>query len=81
MDVACRLAELDGVPPAKPSDPEATAARVTELVADFVEPAETTALEKLDEGRQELTTATAWLRAKLAPSRSDSQAAHRALGS
>jgi hypothetical protein len=63
-NLACRLAELDGVPQAEPPDPEATAARVTELVADLVEPAKTTALEKLDEGRQALTTATGWLRAK-----------------
>ena len=80
-NLACRLAELDGVPPAEPSDPDAASAHVTELVADLVEPAKSTALEKLDEGRQALTIATAWLRAKLAPSRSDSQAAHRALGS
>ena len=81
MDVACRLAELDGVPPAEPADPDATAARVTELVADFVEPAKATALEKLGEGQRAQTIAISWLRAKLAPSRSDSQAAHRALGS
>jgi hypothetical protein len=80
-DLACRLAELDGVPPAEPPDPDAASARVTELVADLVEPAKTTALEKLDEGRQALTIATAWLRAKLAPSKSDSQVAHRPLGS
>jgi hypothetical protein len=63
-DLACRLAELDGVPPAEPADPEAASARATELVADLVEPAKTTALEKLDEGRQALATATGWLRAK-----------------
>jgi hypothetical protein len=63
-DVACRLAELDGVPPAEPADPDAASAHVTELIADLVEPAKTTALEKLDEGRQALTTATGWLRAK-----------------
>ena len=81
--VACRLAEFDWVPPAEPPDPEADAAsaRVTELVADLVEPAKATALEKLDEGRQALTIATAWLRAKLAPSRSDSQEALGAVGS
>ena len=62
--VACRLAELDGVPPAEPPGLDAAAARVTELVADLVEPAKTTALEKLDEGRQALATATGWLRAK-----------------
>ena len=56
VDVACRLAELDGVPPAEPADPDAAAAHVTELVADLVEPAKTTALEKLDEGRQAFAT-------------------------
>jgi hypothetical protein len=63
-DVACRLAELDGVPPAEPSDPEAAAARVTELVADLVEPAKTTALEKLGEGEQAQRLAIGWLRPK-----------------
>jgi len=80
-DLACRLAVLDAVPPAEPADPDAVSARVTELVADLVEPAKATALEKLDEGRQALTIATAWLRAKLAPSRCDSQEAYGALGS
>jgi len=64
-DLAVRLAELDGVPPAEPADPEAASARVTDLVADLVEPAKTTALEKLGEGRRALTIATAWLRPKL----------------
>jgi hypothetical protein len=63
-DLACRLAELDGVPPAEPPGPDAASAHLTELVADLVEPAKTTALEKLDEGRQALATATGWLRAK-----------------
>jgi len=67
-DVACRLAELDGVSPAEPPDPEAVSARVTELVADLVEPAKTTALEKLGEGEQALRIGTAWLRAKMTPS-------------
>ena len=85
-NVACRLANLDGVPPAEPPDPDPASARVAELVADLVEPAKTTALEKLDEGRQALTTATGWLRAKfgldalekrqLSPDRHE--AAHRA---
>ena len=64
VDVAFRLAELDGVPPAEPPDPDAASAHLTELVADLVEPAKATALEKLDEGRQALATATGWLRAK-----------------
>jgi hypothetical protein len=64
--VACRLAEFDGVPPAEPPDPEADAAsaRVTELVADLVEPAKATALEKLGEGEQAQRIAIGWLRPK-----------------
>ena len=65
--VACRLAEFDGVPPAEPPDPDAASARVTEIVADLVEPAKATALEKLGDGEQSLAIATAWLRPKLAP--------------
>ena len=61
-DLACRLAELDGVPPAEPPGPDAASARVTELVADLVEPAKTTALEKLGEGEQAQRIATGWLR-------------------
>jgi hypothetical protein len=64
-DLACRLAELDGVPPAEPPDPDVHSARVTELVADLVEPAKTTALEKLGEGERAQSIATAWLRPKL----------------
>jgi hypothetical protein len=66
-DIARRLAELDGVPPAKPPDPEAASARVTALVADLVEPAKATALEKLGDGEHSRAIATAWLRPKLAP--------------
>ncbi len=65
-NLACRLAELDGVAPAKPPDPEAVSARVTGLVADLVEPAKTTALEKLGEGAEAQDIATGWLRSKLA---------------
>jgi hypothetical protein len=64
-DLACRLAELDGVAPAEPPDPEVGSARVTELVADLVEPAKTTALEKLGEGAQAQRIAMGWLRPKL----------------
>jgi hypothetical protein len=63
-DLAFRLAALDGVPPAEPPDPEAASARVTELVADLVEPAKTTALEKLGEGERALGIATRWLRTR-----------------
>jgi hypothetical protein len=58
------MAELDGVPPAAPPDPDAVATRAARLVADLVEPARSTALDKLDEGRQALAIATGWLRSK-----------------
>jgi hypothetical protein len=64
-DVACRLAELDGVPPAEPADPEAASVRAAEFVADLAEPAKTTALEKLGEGEQALDIAAAWLRRRI----------------
>jgi hypothetical protein len=64
-DLTCRLAEVNGVPPAEPPDPEADSTRVTELVADLVEPAKTTALEKLGEGEQAQRIAMGWLRPKL----------------
>ena len=63
-DVACRLAEIDGVPPAAPPDPNAASARVTELIADLVEPAKTTALEKLGDGEHAHNVAVGWLRSK-----------------
>jgi hypothetical protein len=62
--LACRLAELDGVAPPEPPDPEAVSARASELVADLVEPAKSTALEKLGQGTQALRIATNWLRPK-----------------
>jgi hypothetical protein len=65
--IACRLAELDGVPPAEPPDPDAVSARVAELVADLVEPAKTTALEKLGEGDRAIGIAIGWLRPRLLP--------------
>ena len=65
--MADTLAELDGVPPAAPWDPDAVSARAAVLVTDLVEPARVTTLDKLDEGRQALTIATAWLRSKAQP--------------
>jgi len=67
--LADHLAELDGLPPAALADPDAVATRAAVLLADLVEPARVTTLEKLDEGRRALTIATSWLRTKLAPSR------------
>jgi hypothetical protein len=65
-DMAVHLAEIDGVDPAEPDDPEAVGLRVSQLVADLVEPARSTALEKLGEGRPAFDIANAWLRQKLA---------------
>jgi hypothetical protein len=73
-EVATRLAELDGVPPAEPGPCE-TADRALQLVADLVEPAKATALHELGEGRQAMTIGAAWLAGKLAPE-SDDLAAH-----
>jgi len=69
--MAWRLAELDGVPAPEPPDAEAVSARVAQFVADFVEPAKSTALEKLGEGTQAIGIATAWLRPRLAPVAAD----------
>jgi hypothetical protein len=51
------LAEFDRAPAAVPPDPEAISRRAAELVADLVEPAKSTALEKLGEGEQSLALA------------------------
>jgi hypothetical protein len=69
--MADHLAELDGVPPAAPQDPDALAARAAMLVADLVEPARSTALDKLDEGGGALAIAVGWLRPKLEPPPAD----------
>jgi hypothetical protein len=66
--LAVRAAELEGVEPAPPDDPEALKVRAGQLVADLVEPAKSEALEKLGEGRQSFDIAAAWVRAKLASS-------------
>jgi hypothetical protein len=65
--VAVRLAELDGIPPPEPDDADTAATRVAELVADLIEPARVTALEKLGEGARAAGIATQWLRGRLAP--------------
>jgi hypothetical protein len=69
--MAERIAELDGLEPAAPSNPEAMPARVAALVADLVEPSRASTLDKLDDGRSALTIATSWLRSKKAPAPDD----------
>ena len=69
--LAERLAELDGLPAApgedgaRAADPEALDQRVAELVADLVEPARLSALQKLGEGERAAVVAARWLRPKL----------------
>jgi hypothetical protein len=63
-DMAVRLAEIDGVPPHDLPDPEAAFRRTAELVADLVEPAKSTASEKLGEGEQAIGIAAGWLRTR-----------------
>jgi hypothetical protein len=65
--MADRIAELDGVSPAGPRDPEAVSTKAAVLVADLVEPARSTALDKLDESRQAMTIATSWSRSNARP--------------
>ena len=62
--MAERLAELDGAPPASLDIEDAVAARVPAVMADLVEPAKVTALEKLGEGGRAIRIATGWLRAR-----------------
>jgi hypothetical protein len=69
-----RLGELDGVNLPQPDDQDAISARTAILLADLVEPAKATALEKLGEGEAALHIATGWLRAKLDRARAATEA-------
>ena len=62
--MAVRIAELDGVPPSAATDRDIVASRTAALTADLIEPARSSALEKLDEGHQAHRIATGWLRSK-----------------
>jgi hypothetical protein len=64
--MADATAEIDGLGPFDPTEPDVIAARAGVLVADLVEPARATTLDQFDEGRQGLAIATAWLRTKAA---------------
>ena len=71
--MAVRAAELDGVEPAPPEDPDRSTVRAGELVADLVEPAKSETLDKLGEGRQAFDIAAGWVRAKLGSTRRPTQ--------
>jgi hypothetical protein len=63
--MAIRLAELDGVPLPDSEDEDSISARVATRLADLVEPAKSTALEKLGEGGRAMRVVSNWLRPKL----------------
>ena len=64
-EITGRLGEFEGLPPLPADDPEVSERRVTELVADHVEPARVKALEEMGEGRRAVSVAMAWLEPKL----------------
>jgi len=56
-----RFAELEGLSPAEVDLPDVIEARTAAILADLVEPAKITALEKLGEGERAIRIATAWV--------------------
>ena len=62
--MAADSAEFDGLEQAEPDDADGLESRIAQLIADLVEPAKSTALDKLGEGRPAFDIANAWLRAK-----------------
>jgi hypothetical protein len=60
------MAQIDGTQAAAQPDPETLSERIAQLVEDLVEPAKSTALEKLGEGKSAFDVASSWLRPKLA---------------
>jgi hypothetical protein len=65
--MADRLAELDGAKLAAVDGDEPTADLVERHLNDLVEPARSTTLEKLDEGRDAIRVASGWLRSRRRP--------------
>jgi hypothetical protein len=63
--MAERLAELDGLDPSPPDDPDAFDARVEQLVLDHVEPARLKAFDEMGEGQRAMSVAIRWLAPKL----------------
>jgi hypothetical protein len=63
--IASRLAELAGVPPSAPIDADGIAARVAESIADLLEPAKASTLDKLGEGGRAVGIAVDWLRRRI----------------
>jgi hypothetical protein len=66
--MAERGVELDGGPLFEPPESDVLASKAAQLGHDLVDPARTTTLEKLDEGRQAIAIATGWVRSKMGSS-------------
>jgi len=64
MALAVRLAEIEQHDWGAVGDPAVVTERSSQLVEDLVQPARSTALEKLGDGRRALGIATGWLRGK-----------------
>jgi hypothetical protein len=64
-EITVRLAAFDGLPFLPLDDPEVFEARVSELIADHVEPARVKALDETGEGRRAVSVERAWLEPKL----------------
>jgi hypothetical protein len=64
-EITVRLEKFEGLPPLPADDPGVFEARVSELVADHVEPARVKALDEMGEGRRAVSIAMAWLEPKL----------------
>jgi hypothetical protein len=73
-DMASDSAELDGLQPARDQDPDTLEARASQLLADLVEPAKSTSLEKLGQGKPAFDIANSWLRTKMGVSVGDAAA-------
>jgi hypothetical protein len=72
LGFSTRLGELDGwLDPEGLDDASVAESRVSQLIADLVEPARVRTLEKLDEGARAIALATRWLRPKLQGARHD----------
>jgi hypothetical protein len=72
--MAIRLGEFDGIALPEPEEQDVSSARVANRLADLVEPAKTTALEKLGEGERAMRVATRWLRTKVVATNSTAPA-------
>jgi hypothetical protein len=63
--ITAQLAELEGLAPVPADDPKVFEARVSELIADHVEPARVKALDEMGDGRRAISVAAAWLEPRL----------------